>query len=570
MPFFKQREAIFRVQSLISDMYKTVINQILVQDLPLKIQCLDYYSSLLIVLTRDGSLLKFKIIEDPFEIDLKFVLKNYCDGFTKCLILEKSKSIFYLKSGRIYTDTLDFGIDDSNEQPGNSTLDAAGKRMLSQLPQITDARCLARFGTKKSDLVVIGCKRGLWIVNVDVNSVNISNMILLPTTPRHLEFMNENHVLVSGKSVLIVNITTRTFVVKFDVKESFLMKKSIHQAMILEKYLEFDVDKGDIGGEQEIYCSKGTGFYKLSVGEGSDYKLIFNWESTPIKCSVQEYFVLGLFPTKIEIKSLKTGTTLEIIDSTAVDLISLDGLVITWSQNVVSRIFPLDFHDQIDELLNSNKFLAAEALINELEFKYEHEKLGNIVKVKGAYAQYLFCIENKYEQSLSVLESVNASPLDVLELYPDILDNQEQFTNSDVASNPDSLIPLAQYLSKQRAKLITFKFELENKRNGLDGTKDEGEFFEALNLLSLVERCLLKTLLATNSSLLKPFLRLEISTDAQTVVKLLRGWERNEELIEYYRARKMHKDALEFILRYLKLIVVSERAKMICKCFLTT
>ena len=46
----------------------------------------------------------------------------------------------------------------------------------------------------------------------------------------------------------------------------------------------------------------------------------------------------------------------------------------------------------------------------------------NLIKVEALHSYYLFNVCKKYTQALELLESLNASPLDVLELYPDLIE----------------------------------------------------------------------------------------------------------------------------------------------------
>ena len=524
-------------------MFKTVINQQLITDLPLQISTVDYLGDTLLILAKDGSLLKFKLSEEPFEIELTATVRNYLNNVSDCLLLPTSKSVLFIRSGQVYSDVLEL----------------SNSRKLEPIPNITDARCFKALSFNEYDLVLVGAYRCLWVLKVDSQQCAVVYMIALKTTPRYLDILNQNQVVVSGKSVLLVDLESKSITSIFDVKESILMKKSVHQAILHKRY----------GTLVELYCSKSSGFYKLSLDGSFDHQLIFNWTSVPIKCCIQEYYVIGLYSTKLEVKSLKTGTTLESISTTMVDFVNLPDLLVCWNANSVNRIFSIDFDDQIDDLLNSHKFEQAEILLNELEFETEQERVDNLVKVKGAFAQYLFGV-GEYEKSISVLEGVNASPLDVLELYPDVLGNDDSELES---SSIDALLPLSQYLTKQRAKLQVFRKDI-TQQDGLNFAEMQRQSQQTAELLLIVETSLLKVLIRTNSPLLKPLLRLELSTSTDVVVQMLKAHTMDEELVEYYKARGLHREALEFIcekgdmiwmFRYLTAIKISENLELVLK-----
>ena len=524
-------------------MFKTVINQQLISDLPLQISTVDYLGDTLLILAKDGSLLKFKLSEEPFEIELISTVRNYLNNVSDCLLLPTSKSVLFIRSGLVYIDVLDL----------------FNSRKLEPIPNITDARCFKALSFNEYDFVLVGAYRCLWVLKIDRQQCAVVSMIPLKTTPRYLDILNQNQVIVSGKSVLLVDVESKSITSIFDVKESILMKKCIHQAILHKRY----------GAVVELYCSKASRFYKLSLDGSFEHQLIFNWTSVPIKCCIQEYYVIGLYSTKLEVKSLKTGTTLESISTTMVDFVNLPDLLVCWNANSVNRIFSIDFDDQIDDLLNSHKFEQAEILLNELEFETEQERMDNLIKVKGAFAQYLFGVR-EYEKSISVLEGVNASPLDVLELYPDVLENDDAELEG---SSIDALLPLSQYLTKQRAKLQLFRQDI-TQQDGLNFAEMQRQSQQTAELLLVVETSLLKVLIRTNSPLLKPLLRLEISTFTDVVVQMLKEHTKDEELVEYYKARGLNREALEFIcekgdmiwmFRYLTVIKISENLELVLK-----
>lgn len=46
--------------------------------------------------------------------------------------------------------------------------------------------------------------------------------------------------------------------------------------------------------------------------------------------------------------------------------------------------------------------------------------MANIIRVRGLHAHYKFTQLHKYEESITMLQELQASPLDVINLYPDL------------------------------------------------------------------------------------------------------------------------------------------------------
>ncbi|KAJ3273202.1 Vam6/Vps39-like protein [Terramyces sp. JEL0728] len=170
-------------------------------------------------------------------------------------------------------------------------------------------------------------------------------------------------------------------------------------------------------------------------------------------------------------------------------------------------------------------------------------------------SEYLFNVQKKYSEAISVLEKLNASPVDVVGLYPDIMDNVQDFQ-----SEKEALQELGLYLSKERVKLITYRNELAAQMNQkaknsihknpyFDSTIEDS-LSDCKFLLEFAETALLQVYLTTNSSLLGSLLRVENSCNYERTVALLIRFKKNNELIDFYKAKGQHQKALTFMKMY--------------------
>jgi hypothetical protein len=53
-----------------------------------------------------------------------------------------------------------------------------------------------------------------------------------------------------------------------------------------------------------------------------------------------------------------------------------------------------------------------------LTFSSDEDKTINVIRVRGIYANHLFTQDGKYEEAISILSELKASPIDVINLYP--------------------------------------------------------------------------------------------------------------------------------------------------------
>jgi hypothetical protein len=308
--------------------------------------------------------------------------------------------------------------------------------------------------------------------------------------------------------------------------------------------LEFEAKDID-----HFYCTRDLDCYKVEISTKQHEKL-FSWSEKPSSFVADDYYAIALIGSTIELRSLKSGNLLQLLSLDDAHVFNFETIIYVNSPHHVWRLLPLDFDDQIDDLLANNRFLDAEALLEELEFSSEDEKRQNVIKVKGVYAQYLFGIEKKYSEAIQILENLKASPLDIVELFPDIMDE-----NIEERSDELALKELGRYLARERVKLHQFNIQLSKKlskesdslvsfRSLSTTERMEQSIHDTNQLLEFVETALLHTYLVTNNPLLGPLLRVENNCNYDRTVALLLKHRKHSELIDFYRAKRQHSQAL--------------------------
>lgn len=71
-------------------------------------------------------------------------------------------------------------------------------------------------------------------------------------------------------------------------------------------------------------------------------------------------------------------------------------------------------------------FDDAQRLLEDMDFESEQEKTENISQVKAVQAHHLFSVEGKYGEGIAILCAINASPVDVVNLFPEWAMDEDQ------------------------------------------------------------------------------------------------------------------------------------------------
>ncbi|KAJ3089200.1 Vam6/Vps39-like protein [Quaeritorhiza haematococci] len=181
---------------------------------------------------------------------------------------------------------------------------------------------------------------------------------------------------------------------------------------------------------------------------------LWDWSSSPEQVFFSSPYVIALLQQRVEVRSLKTHEVVQFMllpqsrvmqfrgatgggggivvmesagnglgagdDDDLVQHLGSPATILVASPSAVWRLLPLDFEDQIESLIATFRFTEAAKLIEELEFPTEEDKMSNLLRVKGLHAHHVFTHERKYEQAISMLQELKASPLDVIALFPDL------------------------------------------------------------------------------------------------------------------------------------------------------
>eukprot|EP00842_Homolaphlyctis_polyrhiza_P006700 jgi/Hompol1/7030/HPOL_002403-RA len=463
--------------------------------------------SKLFIGTLDGAILAYEVEDEPsFTITLIEVSKNFSKRpIDDLAVLPKSRSLVVLS---------------------DSTLVVCDSGTLSVTSPMPKTRgCLALKACRPSaqdsqpstnDMFAAIVRRSVIVFAVSQYEVIQLKEIQLSTVPASLVWIEQNKLIAPtniGASVI-------------DLQDG-----SVRNTLAIK-----DLPMND-GREPKIAAKTQQPYIFTDGADGTFFVTVH----TLISC-------------QIEVRSIKTGQILQLIDLPESSKLLPGQLLFASSTNNVWRLLPLDFEDQIDELVCAARFEDALAFIDELEFTSEEDKTSNTVKVRALQAYHMFSTKLMYDEALSILESLNASPLDVLDLFPSLLDDEAEWPIP--VSDRAALHALSGYLSRERARLARYRAKLKRsaaKSASLAGFNAEQEtldFADACNLSKLVDTSLLKVYLLLNSPLLGSLVRVDNFCDLITTQRLLTLSKKFDVLVDYFFAKKLHQEALDMLQKY--------------------
>ncbi|KAI8923125.1 vacuolar sorting protein 39 domain 2-domain-containing protein [Entophlyctis helioformis] len=536
-------------------MFEILLPQPVVEGFPLQIQSTASWSSKLFIGTADGSILVYEVEDEPsFTITLAEVSKGFSKkAIDSLVVLPKSKSLAVLSDSTLVV--CDYGsLSVTSPMPktrGCSTIQA-WRPVHETLPSI-------------NDMFAAVIRR-----TIVVFAVSQYEEIRLASIPSSLFWTSENDIVApNGTSALHIDLRDDTLVTPYILTET------------------------SDGGH--FFITVHTSVFRFDPRAGVS-KRVFLWSAPPSHVVHQDYYLAGLIQFKVEVRSIRSGQTLQIIQLPECSAMLASQLLFATSTKNVWRLLPLDFEDQIEELVAENRYDDALKFIEELEFAGEEDKASNITKVRALQAHYMFADEHKYQEALDILENLNASPLDVLDLMPALLDDDTDL--STMEWDRGAVEAIAGYLSRERARLSKYRARLPHpdsklalarpvhqttapsaERDDFHLSTLEGlSYDDVIHLSQLVDTSLLKSYVLLNSPLLGSLVRVENFCDLAITEELLKTAKKDAALLDFYSSKRLHSKALAYlssspnldaadeqIVSYLQRLKLEESAELIFK-----
>ncbi|KAM9291691.1 vam6/Vps39-like protein isoform 3-T3 [Morus bassanus] len=502
----------------------------ILEKLPLQIDCLAAWEEWLLVGTKQGHLLLYRIKKDigcnRFEVTLEKSNKNFSKKIQQIHVVSQFKILVSLLENNIYVhDLLTF-------QQITTVSKAKGASLFTcDLKQSDTGEEVLRM------CVAVRKKLQLYFWK-DREFHELQGDFSVPDVPKSMAWC-ENSICVGFKrDYYLIRVDG-----KGSIKELFPTGKQLEPlvAPVADGKVAVGQDDLTVVLNEEGICTQ---------------KCALNWTDIPIAMEHQPPYIIAVLPRYVEIRTFEPRLLVQSIELQRPRFITSGGTNIIYvaSNHFVWRLIPVSIATQIQQLLQDKQFELALQLA-EMKDDSDSEKRQQIHHIKNLYAFNLFC-QKRFDESMQVFAKLGTDPTHVMGLYPDLLPTdyrkQLQYPNPlpglSGAELEKAHLALIDYLTQKRSQLV-------KKLNDSDHQSSTSPLMEGTptikskkKLLQIIDTTLLKCYLHTNVALVAPLLRLENNhCHIEESEHVLKKAHKYSELIILYEKKGLHEKALQVL-----------------------
>ncbi|XP_050191260.1 vam6/Vps39-like protein isoform X1 [Myiozetetes cayanensis] len=511
----------------------------ILEKLPLQIDCLAAWEEWLLVGTKQGHLLLYRIKKDVgevmssesvccnrFEVTLEKSNKNFSKKIQQIHVVSQFKILVSLLENNIYVhDLLTF-------QQITTVSKAKGASLFTCDLQQSDT------GEEVLRMCVAVRKKLQLYFWKDREFHELQGDFSVPDVPKSMAWC-ENSICVGFKrDYYLIRVDG-----KGSIKELFPTGKQLEPlvAPVADGKVAVGQDDLTVVLNEEGVCTQ---------------KCALNWTDIPIAMEHQPPYIIAVLPRYVEIRTFEPRLLVQSIELQRPRFITSGGTNIIYvaSNHFVWRLIPVSIATQIQQLLQDKQFELALQLA-EMKDDSDSEKRQQIHHIKNLFAFNLFC-QKRFDESMQVFAKLGTDPTHVMGLYPDLLPTdyrkQLQYPNPlpglSGAELEKAHLALIDYLTQKRSQLV-------KKLNDSDHQSSTSPLMEGTptikskkKLLQIIDTTLLKCYLHTNVALVAPLLRLENNhCHIEESEHVLKKAHKYSELIILYEKKGLHEKALQVL-----------------------
>ncbi|PFX22208.1 Vam6/Vps39-like protein [Stylophora pistillata] len=311
-----------------------------------------------------------------------------------------------------------------------------------------------------------------------------------------------------------------------------------------------------------ILCRDDISIITDSEGKKTQ-KQTLTWTDTPTELGYAEPYVIGLLPRYVEIRTISPRALIQSIELPKSRFIARGKHMYIASSSFVWRLIPVSIPMQIQQLLQDKQFSLA-LMLADMVVEPEQEKAARKESIQNLYAFDMFC-QKRFDDSLQLFAQLETDPAQVIGLFPDLLPSEFRKL-LEYPAPPPQLTPgelekgclaLVEYLTQKRNELMKSSDKAESMQKGRlkDSAEDhsKADIKAQKNLMhkrQIIDTTLLKCYLQTNDALVAPLLRLkENFCHVEECERVLMKSKKYNELVILYQTKGLHKKALDLLLR---------------------
>ncbi|KAK5857921.1 hypothetical protein PBY51_011130 [Eleginops maclovinus] len=501
----------------------------ILEKLPLQIDCLAAWEDWLLVGTKPGHLLLYRIKKDAgtnrFEVTLEKSNKNFSKKIQQLYVVSQYKILVSLLENNIHVhDLLTFQQITVVSKAKGATLFACDLQQTSS----GEERLRMCVAVKKKIQMYYWKDRDFYELQGDFGA---------PDIPKSMAWC-ENSICVGFKrDYYLIRMDGRG-----TIKELFPTGKQLEPlvAPLADGKVAVGQDDLTVVLNEEGVCTQ---------------KCALNWTDIPIAMEHQPPYIIAVLPRYVEIRTFEPRLLVQSVELQRPRFITSAGqnIVYVASNHFVWRLVPVSIATQIRQLLQDKQFELALQLA--MKDDSDGDKKQQIHHIQNLYAFNLFC-QKRFDDSMQVFAKLGTDPTHVIGLYPDLLPSdyrkQLHYPNPLPTMSGAELekahLALIDYLTQKRSHLVK---QLNDSDPSTTSPLMEGTptIKSRKKLLQIIDTTLLKCYLHTNVALVSPLLRLENNhchiEESEYVLKKAHKY---SELIILYEKKGLHRKALQVLL----------------------
>ncbi|XP_040189096.1 vam6/Vps39-like protein [Rana temporaria] len=500
---------------------------LILEKLPLQIECLAAWDEWLLVGTKQGHLLLYRVKKEQgcnqFEVTLEKSNKNFAKKIQQIHVVPQFKILVSLLDNNVCVhDLLTF-------QLMTTISKAKGASLLSCDLQI------AKSGEETLKMCVAVRRKLQLYFWKDRSFHELQGDFSVPDVPKSMAWC-ENSICVGFKrDYYLIRVDG-----KGSIKELFPTGKQLEPLAVPLGDGKVAVGQDDL---TVVLNEEGTCTPKCAL----------NWTDIPMAMEYQPPYIIAVLPRYVEVRTFEPRLLVQSIELQRPRFISSAGTNIVYvaSNHFVWRLVPVSIATQIQQLLQDKQFELALQLAR-MKDDANGEKRQQIHHIQNLYAFNLFC-QKRFDDSMQVFAKLGTDPTHVIGMYPDLLPSdykkQLQYPNPvpllSGAELEKANLALIDYLTQKRSHLV-------KKLNDTDHHSTTSPLMEGTptikskkKLLQIIDTTLLKCYLHTNVALVAPLLRLEHNhCHVEESEHVLKKAHKYSELIILYEKKGLHEKAL--------------------------
>uniref|UniRef100_A0A8C1SRX3 VPS39 subunit of HOPS complex n=1 Tax=Cyprinus carpio TaxID=7962 RepID=A0A8C1SRX3_CYPCA len=506
----------------------------ILEKLPLQIDCLAAWDDWLLVGTKPGHLLLYRIKKDAVII---FFFNTGTNRFE--VTLEKSNKNFSKKIQQVLVSLPSF-VSENNIHV-HDLLTFQQITVVSKARGATLFACdLQQSSSGEAKLrMCVAVKRKIQLYYwKDRDFHELQGDVAAPDVPKSMAWC-ENSICVGFKrDYYLIRMDGRG-----SVKELFPTGKQLEPlvAPLADGKVAVGQDDLTVVLNEEGVCTQ---------------KCALNWTDIPVAMEHQPPYIIAVLPRYVEIRTLEPRLLVQSIELQRPRFLTSAGsnVVYVASNHFVWRLVPISIASQIRQLLQDKQFELALQLAK-MKDDSDADKRQQIHHIQNLFAFNLFC-QKRFDDSMQVFAKLGTDPTHVIGLYPDLLPTdyrkQLHYPNPLPALSGAELekahLALIDYLTQKRSHLVK---QLNDSDPSTTSPLMEGTptIKSRKKLLQIIDTTLLKCYLHTNVALVSPLLRLENNhchiEESEYVLKKAHKY---SELIILYEKKGLHQKALQVLL----------------------